>query len=84
MSGKNWDDYDENGIPYWEKTGTIDPDYTQPFNWDYEDNETGDAFRVIEQNKPKAACYFCNGTGLLQSDEECLCFNGACTCKNCK
>lgn len=21
------DDYDENGIPYWEKTGTVDPDY---------------------------------------------------------
>jgi len=20
-------DYDENGIPYWEKTGTVDPDY---------------------------------------------------------
>lgn len=27
LSGKNWDDYDENGVPYWEKTGTIDPDY---------------------------------------------------------
>lgn len=20
-------DYDENGVPYWEKTGTVDPDY---------------------------------------------------------
>ena len=27
LSGPEWDDYDENGIPYWEKTGTIDPDY---------------------------------------------------------
>jgi hypothetical protein len=27
MSGKSWDDYDEDGVPYWEKTGTIDPDY---------------------------------------------------------
>lgn len=45
MSGKHWDDYDENGIPYWEKTGTLDPDY-EPF-WDYEDFETGDAFRVV-------------------------------------
>lgn len=27
MSGKIWDDYDEDGVPYWEKTGTIDPDY---------------------------------------------------------
>lgn len=23
-------DYDENGIPYWEKTGTVDPDYLTP------------------------------------------------------
>ena len=22
-------DYDENGIPYWEKTGTVDPDYKE-------------------------------------------------------
>lgn len=21
------DDYDENGIPYWERTGVVDPDY---------------------------------------------------------
>lgn len=46
MSGKNWDDYDDNGIPYWEKTGLVDPDYTEPFKWDYED-DNGDAFRVI-------------------------------------
>ena len=39
LSGKEWDDYDENGIPYWEK-------WT---DWDYEDEATGDAFRVIEK-----------------------------------
>lgn len=44
MSGRGWDDYDENGIPYWERTGTVDPDY---YPWDFEDEETGDAFRVI-------------------------------------
>ena len=30
---------------YWEKTGTVDPDY-EPL-WDFEDEETGDAFRVV-------------------------------------
>jgi hypothetical protein len=49
LSGKSWDDYDDNGIPYWEKTGTIDPDYVQP--WNYEDPETGDAFRLIKNEK---------------------------------
>jgi hypothetical protein len=44
MSGAGWDDYDENGIPYWERTGTIDPFYDV---WDFEDEETGDAFRTI-------------------------------------
>lgn len=44
MSGKAWDDYDENGIPYWEKTGTVDPDYNP---WDFED-DNGDAFRIIK------------------------------------
>jgi len=34
MSGAGWDDYDVDGVPYWG-------------NWDYEDPETGDAFRVI-------------------------------------
>ena len=34
-----WDDYDENGVPYWEKWDL----------WDYEDEETGDAFRVIKK-----------------------------------
>lgn len=34
MDGPGWDDYDADGIPYWG-------------NWDYEDPETGDAFRVI-------------------------------------
>lgn len=43
MSGKGWDDYDENGVPYWEKLGVVDPDY---YEWDYEDSN-GDAFRII-------------------------------------
>lgn len=43
MEGVNWEDYDEDGIPYWEKTGTIDP--TPP--WKYVDPYTGDAFRVV-------------------------------------
>ena len=47
MSGPGWDDYDENGIPYWEKTGMADPDYFPP--WDFEDAETGDAFRVVRK-----------------------------------
>ena len=37
MSGPEWDDYDENGVPYWEE-----------FHWDYIDEETGDAFKVID------------------------------------
>jgi len=45
MSGPGWDDYDENGVPYWEKAGFADPDYNP---WDFEDYETGDAFRVIK------------------------------------
>ncbi|MFZ9741205.1 MAG: hypothetical protein ACO3CQ_04875 [Candidatus Nanopelagicaceae bacterium] len=44
MSGDGWNDYDSDGIPYWEKTGAVDPDYY--INWDYEDPETGDAFRI--------------------------------------
>lgn len=44
LSGKSWDDYDENGVPYWEKLGVVDPDY---YEWDYED-DNGDAFRVIK------------------------------------
>ena len=33
---------------YWEKTGTVDPDYEyDEFHWDYIDEETGDAFKVI-------------------------------------
>ena len=28
-------------------------------------------------------CYMCNGTGLLESDEECACFSNACRCFNC-
>lgn len=26
IDSKYWDDYDEDGVPYWEKTGFIDPD----------------------------------------------------------
>lgn len=44
MSGKQWDDYDDNGVPYWEKLGVVDPDY---YPWDFEDEETGDAFRIV-------------------------------------
>jgi len=40
---------------YWERTGTVDPDYEMnlpdynydEFHWDYIDEETGDAFKVI-------------------------------------
>ncbi len=39
LSGAEWDDYDADGIPYWEK-------WTE---WDYEGEVTGDAFRVIEK-----------------------------------
>jgi hypothetical protein len=46
MSASGWDDYDENGVPYWEKTGLVDPDYNP---WHYEDYETGDAFRILEK-----------------------------------
>ncbi len=51
MSGSGWDDYDENGVPYWEKTGTVDP-YCLPETtfytpWDFEDEKTGDAFRIV-------------------------------------
>ena len=37
LSGEGWDDYDADGIPYWEK-------WT---DWDFEDEETGDAFRIL-------------------------------------
>lgn len=48
MSGEEWNDYDENGVPYWERTGTVDPDYNyDEFHWDYVDPETNDAFKVI-------------------------------------
>ena len=30
------------------------------------------------------SCYWCQGTGLLQSDEDCACVNKQCYCKNCK
>lgn len=44
---KRLNDYDENGIPYWEKTGTVDPEYIQP--WKFVDPWTGDAFRIIKR-----------------------------------
>lgn len=47
MDGQAWEDYDEDGVPYWEKTGTVDPDSPQP--WKYVDPWTGDAFRVIKK-----------------------------------
>ena len=46
LSGDEWNDYDENGVPYWEKTGVVDPDYEQP--WDFVDGD-GDAFRIIRK-----------------------------------
>ena len=46
MDGQAWEDYDENGVPYWEKTGTIDPEYNP---WKYVDPWTGDAFRIIKK-----------------------------------
>ena len=45
LSGDGWNDYDENGVPYWEKTGTVDPEY---FEWDFQD-DNGDAFRTIKK-----------------------------------
>jgi len=32
-------------------------------------------------NKDK--CYFCGGSGLLQSDEECMCVTNSCECRVC-
>ena len=29
-------------------------------------------------------CYWCQGTGLLQSDEDCPCVDNQCNCKGCK
>lgn len=39
MSGDGWNDYDENGVPYWEKW----------IDWDFEDEWTGDAFRIVSK-----------------------------------
>lgn len=41
MSGDGWNDYDSDGVPYWEKYN---------LDWDYEDYETGDAFRIIKKD----------------------------------
>jgi hypothetical protein len=40
MSGDGWNDYDSDGIPYWEK---------YDLDWDFEDEVTGDAFRIIRK-----------------------------------
>lgn len=40
LEGPGWDDYDENGVPYWEQ-----------WHWDFIDEETGDAFKVIKYGK---------------------------------
>ena len=32
----------------------------------------------------KENCVMCQGYGLLQSDEECMCVENKCSCKNCK
>lgn len=40
MSGDGWNDYDSDGVPYWEKYN---------IDWDYTDTETGDAFRVLDK-----------------------------------
>ena len=45
MCIRDRDDYDSDGVPYWEKTGAVDPDYNP---WDFED-DNGDAFRVIRK-----------------------------------
>ena len=50
LSGKGWDDYDEFGVPYWEKFGLIEQDTTYKWEDDatYIDPETGDGFKVID------------------------------------
>lgn len=61
MSGDGWDDYDSDGVPYWEKyhldclchnctdekhcSGCMDCDN------DFIDEETGDAFRLINKEQ---------------------------------
>jgi hypothetical protein len=42
MSGDGWNDYDSDGVPYWEK---------YDLDWDYTDEETNDAFRLIYTKK---------------------------------
>jgi hypothetical protein len=39
LSGDGWNDYDSDGIPYWEKWE----------DWDFEDEWTGDAFRIVKK-----------------------------------
>ena len=40
LSGDGWNDYDSDGIPYWEK---------YDLDWDFEDKVTGDGFRIIRK-----------------------------------
>ena len=50
MEGDGWDDYDSDGIPYWEKWDEplMMEDQWDDYDWDYEDSN-GDAFRVIRK-----------------------------------
>ena len=34
-------------------------------------------------NGEEDKCYFCKGTGLLESDEDCPCVSNACRCYAC-
>lgn len=40
LSGDGWNDYDSDGVPYWEK---------HDLDWDYVDPETNDAFRILKK-----------------------------------
>jgi hypothetical protein len=76
-------DYDANGVPYWGakcSTEGCTNDATAYCILDESSacdaHATGDYHRGI--------CYYCKGSGLLQTDEECFCVSGVCDCKNCK
>jgi len=43
---------------------------------------TGEFLRSALQNLK--ACYWCQGTGLMQSNEECPCTTNSCKCRYCK
>lgn len=46
--------------------------------WDYDVVSRG------QLDQKQKVCYMCNGTGILQSDEECACFTGKCECQYCE